>query len=231
MISKELKEYLELLKYSGINEMVVSNQNETSIFNLDNNSKVKKPEVNKKQEIDYLKNECKNCRRCVLANTRNKVVFGDGNINSNILIIGEAPGAEENLSGHVFVGKAGQLLTKMLKAINIERKDVFITNILKCRPPGNANPKPDEVNNCFPYLEKQIEIIKPKALLLFGRVAAVNLLKQEQTLGSFRLKVNYYENIPVFVTYHPSALLRNPSWKKNAWADLQFFEKYYESLE
>ena len=227
MAFKEIEEYLELLKYSGINEMVVSNNNETSIFDFKETPSQPK---NIHIEIDALKNSCLKCTKCDLSKTRNNVVFGEGNINSNLLIIGEAPGAEEDLSGHVFIGKAGQLLTKMLKAINIKREDIYIANILKCRPPGNVNPKPIEVENCLPFLEKQIEIIQPKAILLFGRVAAVNLLKIEQTLGSFRLKTFSYKRIPVFVTYHPSALLRNPSWKKNAWADLQFFQKFYESL-
>ncbi len=225
MVFKEIKEYFELIKYSGIDEMVVSKNVETSISHFKGESN-----PNKTQEIQDLKNECLSCQKCKLSSTRKSVVFGDGNVNSDLFIIGEAPGADEDVTGHVFVGKAGQLLTKMLKAINIEREDVFISNILKCRPPENRNPQPDEVEQCFPYLEKQIEIIKPKAILLFGRVAAVNLLKIDNTLGSFRLKVHSFNAIPVFVTYHPSALLRNPNWKKNAWADLQFFEKHYNSL-
>lgn len=224
---KAIEEYLELLKFSGINEMVVSNNNEASIFDYKGKSPLKK---NHKLDINSLKAECLNCQKCKLSETRNKVVFGEGNPKSDLLIIGEAPGREEDQTGHVFVGKAGQLLTKMLKAINIKREDIYIANILKCRPPENRNPAPKEVENCLPFLEKQIEIIQPKAILLFGRVAAVNLLKIEQNLGAFRLKPFLFKNIPVFVTYHPSALLRNPSWKKNAWADLQFFQKYYESL-
>lgn len=227
MAFKEIEEYLELLKYSGINEMVVSNKRETSIFDFKEKSL---PTYNKQNEIDSLKNSCLKCTNCDLSKTRNNVVFGEGNINSDLIIIGEAPGKDEDSTGNVFVGKAGQLLTKMLKAINIERKNIFIANILKCRPPGNRNPLPSEVEKCLPYLQKQIDIIHPKAILLFGRVAAVNLLKIDQNLGSFRLKIFSYQDIPVFITYHPSALLRNPSWKKNAWTDLQFFQKNYESL-
>jgi DNA polymerase len=224
---KEIKEYFELLKYSGIEEMVVSNQFEASISNL---KRAKRKNTDKDERMKLLKSDCLNCQKCILSKTRNNVVFGEGNIYSNLLIVGEAPGAEEDLSGKVFVGKAGQLLTKMLNAIEINRDDVFIANILKCRPPENRNPKPIEVENCLPYLESQIDIIKPIAILLFGRVAATNLLKIEQSLGSFRLRIFSFKNIPVFVTYHPSALLRNPNWKKNAWEDLKFFKKHFDAL-
>jgi DNA polymerase len=147
------------------------------------------------------------------------------------MLIGEGPGADEDRTGRVFVGRAGQLLTKMLQAINLERNEVYITNVVKCRPPGNRNPKPEEVECCLPYLEEQIEIIKPKLLLLLGKVAAVALFKQNRTLHSFRESNLEYHGIKTYVTYHPSALLRNPQWKKPAWIDLQKLQKDYESLD
>lgn len=171
------------------------------------------------------------CHKCRLWETRNKLVFGKGNPNAGVMVIGEAPGADEDMSGEPFVGRAGQLLTKMLEAVNFKREDVFIANMLKSRPPNNRDPKPDELEACEPYLWKQIMLIKPKMILCMGRIAAVSLLKgKETTLAKIRGNVYDFYGVKVMATYHPAALLRNPDWKRPAWEDLQQFRKLYDEL-
>ncbi len=171
------------------------------------------------------------CHKCRLWETRNKLVFGKGNSNAGVMVIGEAPGADEDLHGEPFVGRAGQLLTKMLEAVNFKREDVFIANMLKSRPPNNRDPKPDELEACEPYLWQQIMLIKPKMILCMGRIAAISLLKsKETTLARIRGKVYDFYGVKVMATYHPAALLRNPDWKRPAWEDLQQFRKLYDEL-
>ena len=172
-----------------------------------------------------------NCQKCALGETRTNFVFGDGNPNADILIIGEAPGAEEDKQGIPFIGRAGKLLTDILKAINIDREEVYIANILKCRPPSNRNPLPAEMQECTPYLYKQIDLIKPKAILCLGLVAATNLLNQKVSLTKMRGNVFEIQGIKTMVTYHPAALLRNPNWKRGCWEDVQKFKKLYDSLK
>jgi DNA polymerase len=171
------------------------------------------------------------CHKCRLGETRNKLVFGKGDPNAGVMVIGEAPGADEDMQGEPFVGRAGQLLTKMLEAINFSRDEVFIANMLKSRPPNNRDPKPDELEACEPYLWKQILLIKPKMILCMGRIAAVSLLKNKETaLGKMRGNVYDFYGVKVMATYHPAALLRNPDWKRPAWEDLQQFRKLYDEL-
>ncbi len=165
-----------------------------------------------------------------MGKTRNKFVFGVGNPDADVMLIGEAPGAEEDKQGIPFVGRAGKLLTDILKAINFSRDDVYIANILKCRPPNNRDPLPSEVETCMPYLYKQIELIKPKVILCLGRVAATNLFGKKYTLTQMRGKVYDVEGIKTMVTYHPAALLRNPNWKRGCWEDVQKFRKLYDEL-
>ncbi|MCK9281988.1 MAG: uracil-DNA glycosylase [Melioribacteraceae bacterium] len=181
--------------------------------------------------IDELYNRINACKECPLGETRTKFVFGTGNPKADAMLIGEAPGAEEDKQGEPFVGRAGKLLTDILAAINFKREDVFIANILKCRPPNNRDPKPEETETCFPYLEKQIEIINPKIILCLGRVAANGLLNKKMTLGEWRKEEHEYKGIKVIVTYHPAALLRNPDWKRGCWEDVQKFRKYYDELK
>ncbi len=166
-------------------------------------------------------NEIKNCTDCALGDTRTKFVFGVGNPDARLMFVGEAPGRDEDLKGEPFVGRAGQLLDLMLHAIHIKRPEVYIANVLKCRPPDNRDPKPDEIEKCEPYLLKQIELIKPEVLVALGRYAATLLLRINESLGSMRGKVHRYNNIPLIVTYHPAALLRSPQWKAKAWEDLK----------
>jgi len=144
------------------------------------------------------------------------------------MLIGEAPGADEDAQGEPFVGKAGQLLNKILEAIHFHREEVYICNILKCRPPGNRSPQPEEVEQCIPYLKKQIELIKPKVIVCLGLVAAQNLLQTSESLGNLRGRILEYEGIPLMVTYHPAALLRNPNWKRPAWEDVQAIRKFHD---
>jgi uracil-DNA glycosylase family 4 len=144
--------------------------------------------------------------------------------------VGEAPGADEDAKGEPFVGRAGQLLNKILEAIRFKREDVFICNILKCRPPNNRDPLPEEIGHCEPYLWKQLEIIKPKMILCLGRIAGQSLLKTNETLGSLRGKFHDYRGVKLMVTYHPAALLRNPNWKQPTWEDVQLFRKEYDSM-
>jgi DNA polymerase len=165
--------------------------------------------------------EIKDCQRCALGMTRTHFVFGVGNPNADLMFVGEAPGRDEDLQGIPFVGRAGQLLTLMIQAIGLKREDVYIANVLKCRPPNNRDPLPAEIEKCEPYLLKQIELIAPKLIVALGRFACASLLKTTEALGSLREKIHSYNEVPLVVTYHPAALLRNPSLKKQTWDDLK----------
>jgi uracil-DNA glycosylase family 4 len=161
------------------------------------------------------------CTRCPLYATAKNPVPGTGNPNADFMIVGEAPGANEDEQGVPFVGQAGQLLTKIIGAINLTRDDVFIVNVLKHRPPGNRNPLPEEVQACSPYLVRQIELIRPKVILALGTFAAQTLLETKNTIGKLRGQIHRYYGVPLIVTYHPAALLRNPAWKRPTWEDVQ----------
>tara|TARA_Y100000590_G_scaffold423239_1_gene528892 strand:+ start:79290 stop:79940 length:651 start_codon:yes stop_codon:yes gene_type:complete len=179
--------------------------------------------------IDELSLQVENCTKCSLHNGRTQTVFGDGLLQSNILIIGEAPGRDEDKQGKPFVGRAGKLLTEILKSINIQRSDVYITNTVKCRPPDNRNPSKEEVDACSNYLESQIEIIKPHLIILLGKVAADRLLNLDLPMSELRQKTYYYKanKIPVVVFYHPAYLLRSPSEKSKVWDDLNYMKNVF----
>lgn len=172
------------------------------------------------------------CKRCELHKTRTQTVFGTGHQQARCMIIGEAPGAEEDRQGLPFVGKSGKLLTNMLAAIDIAREDIYIANILKCRPPNNRDPKPEEATSCRGYLERQIALIQPMLILVVGRIAAHNLLQTTTPLGRLRGSVHTLPNstVPVIVTYHPAYLLRQPTEKRRAWQDLQLARDFLASL-
>ena len=161
------------------------------------------------------------CTKCPLYSTATNPVPGEGNPNAGFMCVGEAPGATEDQTGRPFVGAAGQLLTKILAAIDFKREDVYICNVLKHRPPGNRNPLPDEVKACSPYLIRQIELIRPKVILALGTFAAQTLLNTTLSIGKLRGQVHRYYGVPLVVTYHPAALLRNPGWKRPTWEDVQ----------
>ncbi|MCP3869310.1 MAG: uracil-DNA glycosylase [Gammaproteobacteria bacterium] len=168
-----------------------------------------------------LRDRVKHCEGCDLCKSRKQTVFGVGNQSADIMIIGEAPGVEEDRQGEPFVGRAGQLLTAMLLAMGLQREEVFIANILKCRPPGNRDPRPEEALRCEPFLRRQVKLVKPKVILAVGRVAAQNLLKSQEAVGRMRGKAFRFDDIPTVVTYHPAYLLRSPQHKSRAWKDLQ----------
>jgi uracil-DNA glycosylase family 4 len=161
------------------------------------------------------------CTRCPLYATATNPVPGAGAPDADFMIVGEAPGANEDAQGVPFVGQAGQLLTKIIEAIGLKREEVFIANVLKHRPPGNRNPLPEEVTACSPYLVRQIELVQPKVILALGTFAAQTLLETKLTIGKLRSQVHRYYGVPLIVTYHPAALLRNPSWKRPTWEDVQ----------
>jgi len=173
------------------------------------------------------------CTRCALSATRTQTVFGVGNLEAEWLIVGEAPGAEEDRRGEPFVGRAGQLLNSMLRAIGLAREQVYIANVLKCRPPGNRDPSPAESAECLPYLERQIALLKPKIMLAVGRISAQKLLKTDTPLGRMRLKVHSFglNQVPLVVTYHPAYLLRTPADKRKAWEDLKFAREVCASVQ
>ncbi len=171
------------------------------------------------------------CQLCELHKTRTQTVFGVGNRDADWLIIGEAPGADEDRQGEPFVGRAGQLLNAMLQALDLKRQDVYIANILKCRPPQNRDPQAEEVAHCSPWLERQIQLIQPKVILALGRIAAQKLLQTNTSLGRLRGRLHHIESTtaPVIVTYHPAYLLRSPLDKRKSWEDLLFAKKTLES--
>jgi uracil-DNA glycosylase family 4 len=173
------------------------------------------------------------CTRCSLSAARTQTVFGVGNLEAEWLVVGEAPGAEEDRRGEPFVGRAGQLLNSMLRAIGLAREQVYIANILKCRPPGNRDPSPGEVAECLPYLERQIALLKPKIMLAVGRISAQNLLRTDTPLGKLRLKAHSFglARVPLVVTYHPAYLLRTPADKRKAWEDLKFAREVSASVQ
>lgn len=172
--------------------------------------------------LDILQREVAGCTLCPeLASTRTQTVFGVGNPSSRLCFLGEAPGADEDRQGEPFVGRAGQLLNKILQACRLEREEVYILNVLKCRPPGNRNPAPEEAGNCRRYLDRQLQLIEPRFICCLGAVAAQNLLSTTQSIGKLRGAVHDYRGIGVVCTYHPAYLLRNPSAKKYAWEDMK----------
>ncbi|MBI1870333.1 MAG: uracil-DNA glycosylase [Chlamydiae bacterium] len=169
---------------------------------------------------EFRKNVLK-CEKCVLAKTRTQVVFGSGNEKAKLVFVGEAPGFDEDREGEPFVGKAGQLLTKMIQAMGLKREDVYIANIIKCRPPNNRTPTPEERETCFPYLVEQLERIGPKIICALGNVAAQTLLQTEKTITRLRGMFHEVRGIKIMPTFHPAFLLRNPEAKREVWRDLQ----------
>ena len=172
------------------------------------------------------------CQQCEIAKYRTKVVPGEGAENAEILFIGEAPGWHEDQQGRPFVGPAGQFLNELLASINMKREQVYIANVLKCRPPNNRDPKPEEVVCCEGYLQRQVALIKPKMILAVGRIAAHNLLKTDNSLAKLRQRTYNYgpTETPLIVTYHPAYLLRSPREKRKAWQDLQYAVKVFKQL-
>jgi uracil-DNA glycosylase len=173
------------------------------------------------QSLDAVRAELGDCQRCKLAGGRRNIVFGQGNPAARLMFVGEAPGADEDIQGLAFVGKAGQLLTRIIEAIDLKREDVFIANILKCRPPENRNPEPDEILACHPFLESQIRAIGPRVIVALGKFSAQWLLKTAEPITRLRGRMGEHQGVKVMPTYHPAYLLRNPGAKREVWEDMK----------
>jgi len=171
--------------------------------------------------LQLIREEIGDCTRCPLHKGRNKLVFGDGSPAARLMFVGEGPGADEDAQGIPFVGRAGQLLNNMIAAMGLRREEVYIANVVKCRPPGNRTPEPEEANTCSPFLFRQIDVVRPQVLVALGATAATYLLGQRQPLAGLRGRVHAFRGMQLIVTYHPAYLLRDPRQKKEAWADLQ----------
>ena len=217
------------------NEMLVSYLKQTQeLFGdelyLSKNTDSHEKNKNAKSDLEIFCKEISECQKCALGATRNKFVFGVGDPQANLMLVGEAPGAEEDRLGEPFVGRAGKLLDKILAAIKRSRsKDVYICNVLKCRPPNNRDPLASEVEQCEPYLLKQIAIMRPKLIVALGRVAGTTLLKIEQPLKDMRGKLHDYFGTPLIVTYHPAALLRNSNFKMATWEDFKWIRSILDN--
>jgi uracil-DNA glycosylase family 4 len=175
--------------------------------------------------LERVREELGDCRRCPLGRLRHRLVFGEGNPGADLVFVGEAPGADEDAQGRPFVGRAGQLLTRIIAAMGMKREEVYICNIMKCRPPGNRNPQPDEIAACEPFLIRQLEAIRPRVICALGTFAAHALLKSDAPISVLRGRFHAYQGIALMPTYHPAYLLRNPAAKKQVWEDVQMIMK------
>jgi len=215
---------LQYLEAMGIDVWVprASAHTEQALSSEVSSSNAETETISPSDNWDALQAEVSNCTKCALCNTRTQTVFGSGNKQAEWMLVGEAPGQHEDEQGLPFVGNAGLLLTEMLRAIGLTREEVFITNILKCRPPNNRDPHADEVESCNDYLKRQQQLIQPKIILAIGRIAAQALLKTDEPLAKLRGKVHTFNNTPVVVVYHPAYLLRSLPEKRKAWLDLMY---------
>jgi len=205
----DLKTYLEYLKGMGIVSLPTSEM------------KPNEPGQSTMITLEDVRKELGDCKRCKLHRGRKTIVFGEGNEKATLMLIGEGPGYDEDVQGRPFVGRAGQLLTKILQSINLPREEVYIANIIKCRPPQNRNPEPDEIQSCSPFLMKQIRVIQPKIICALGTFSAQTLLKTDVKISALRGKFYDLEEIKVIPTYHPAFLLRNPERKREVWEDMK----------
>ena len=179
------------------------------------------PQMNRADAMRIIREDIGDCTRCALHKGRNKIVFADGDPHARLLFVGEGPGADEDAQGLPFVGRAGQLLNNMIAAMGLKREEVYIANVVKCRPPGNRTPEPEEANTCSPFLFRQIDVVRPEVIVALGATAATYLLGQRQPLAGLRGRMHSVRGARLVVTYHPAYLLRDPRQKKEAWADLQ----------
>ena len=218
MIS-DLKSYLEYLKGMGISFLPTSEGY---------SEKTVRSEILTLAEVQK---EIGDCKRCKLHRARKTIVFGEGNEKSRLMFIGEGPGYDEDVQGRPFVGRAGQLLTKIIQSINLPREEVYITNIVKCRPPQNRNPEPDEIQSCHPFLMNQIRVIQPEIICALGAFSAQTLLKTDTKITALRGKFYDLEGIKVMPTYHPAFLLRNPERKREVWEDMKKIAEWLNNHE
>jgi len=227
-VIEKAKLFLEQEKKRG--QKLVAMSHETwSAFDTEE-GKNARPAAPKKgaASLEEVRSLVDGCTKCQLSQTRTNIVFGDGNPNARLVFVGEAPGADEDAQGLPFVGRAGQLLTRIIEAIKIKRSDVYICNILKCRPPGNRAPTTIETECCLPYLKKQLEVIQPKIICALGNSAAHTLLQTKTPMGRMRGRFHEFGEAMLMPTYHPAALLRNPAYKKDVWEDVQMIQRECE---
>ena len=221
-----LRHHLEEEKLWGLEGWLRASANPTA--NASSQPSEKSPSF--PSSLEVVRSELGDCRRCKLHPYRTQIVFGTGNPQAKLVFVGEAPGREEDLQGEPFVGQAGQLLTKIIQAIHLTRGEVYIANIIKCRPPENRNPESDEIAACEPFLLKQLQVIRPQLICALGTFATQTLLKSEEKISSLRGKFHEYQGIPLMPTYHPAFLLRNPNRKREVWEDMKKIKKEYEKL-
>jgi DNA polymerase len=212
-IVADLKAHLEYLKGMGIEALPAAEKKVEKV--IPSEAPTLAP------TLEEIRKELGDCKRCKLHRTRRTIVFGEGNKKAKLMFVGEGPGYDEDVQGRPFVGKAGQLLTKIIQSIHLEREDVYIANIIKCRPPENRNPEPDEIKSCFPFLMKQIQAIQPKIICALGTFAAQTLLQTDAKISSLRGRTFDLQGIKVLPTYHPAFLLRNPDKKREVWEDMK----------
>lgn len=229
---KNAKALLEYAKTLGMSEVPLESvpkprsKQPTAIRATSGFSEEDQKNLKTAKTLDQIQNLIGDCSRCKLCKKRTKVVFGTGNPSAEIMFVGEAPGRDEDEQGEPFVGRAGQLLTKIIQAMGYERKDVYIANICKCRPPDNRPPEPDEVKSCIQFLIRQAELIAPKIIVCLGSTAVQNLLSTDAKITGLRGNLKTWQGIPVMPTYHPAFLLRNPNMKKPVWEDMQAVLKF-----
>ena len=230
--ARALENYLRFCKEIGIGELPAGfAAGGTEIEDTEKNGTAllsgrAGPRGSSVQTLSEIREELGDCTRCRLCETRKNIVFGEGNPRARLVFVGEGPGRDEDIQGRPFVGRAGQLLTKIIQAMKLERKDVYICNVVKCRPPENRNPEPDEVASCEPFLTKQIESINPEIIVSLGSVATGLMLKLKNfKMGQLRGTFHQYGNSKLMITYHPAALLRNPAFKKPVWEDMKLVMK------
>jgi uracil-DNA glycosylase len=214
-IIAQIREYLELYQALGTQGMFGVHQ---------------RPQVPMVLTLDQLADDLKDCQRCKLHNGRTHVVFGAGNPQAALVFIGEAPGEQEDLQGQPFIGPAGELLTKIIEAIGLRREEVYLTSVIKCRPPDNRNPEPDELATCAPFLHHQLQLIQPKIICALGAYAAQTLLQTTDTISQLRGRFHDYHGIKLMPTYHPAYLLRKPTEKRLVWQDMQLVQKAYAEV-
>lgn len=224
-IVHDLREYLLYLQDSGVETLPFNSTPDGMIGIPEKEGPPMNRKKHKTEKLLRLREKIGDCKRCKLWKHRKNLVFGTGNPCTRLLFIGEAPGEEEDLQGKPFVGKAGELLTKMIEAMGLSREEVYITNVVKCRPPGNRNPEEDEIRTCHPFLYEQIRIISPEIICTLGSIASKTLLSTKSRITELRGQLYEHEGLRIVPTFHPAYLLRNPQAKRPAWKDLQIIMK------
>ena len=235
-IIASMREYIELQKLRGVRSIPCASpsatvREDTLPFTAAKNP-AHQPANVKNEQLQAIREEIGDCQRCKLHSSRKNIVFGVGDPNANLMFVGEGPGADEDVQGEPFVGKAGQLLTRIIEAIKMKRSEVYIANVVKCRPPGNRDPQDDEIQTCIPFLKKQIDVIQPRIICALGRIATRALLNTQQSLTTLKGRFHELPNgMKVMPTFHPSFLLRYPEKKRETWEDMQKVQKEYLQSE